>query len=265
MQTVSQFVGEDGADFLRGHSVDQIVVQYDGLQLAEAGEISIELRGAARGIHHLNGFHLIAVLVEQCHEIILQLTVFQRDEFIANPAENGIQERNCQRKDKYRGGEQRDHPVPQRSVQAGQQPCQQQAQDQIQQQIPDLIRHKGLEGGAVEAVLFFNHHGTVILNTDAHDKIHRCFQNHHSQKLQENTAAKQSGKGGISIDEEQSQGCEIRKNCRNQMYTAVFRTVPPPSGIGFGIVNVRYILRNGIAGRFIPHNIQYQTISSTQC
>ena len=87
---MSQLMGKHSADLIGGHGIDKVIIQHNGLQLAEARKVSIQLGCAAGSVHDLNGFHLVAMLGQQTHQLFLQFALFQGNELIADAAENRI-------------------------------------------------------------------------------------------------------------------------------------------------------------------------------
>ena len=69
---------------------------------------------------------------EKVHKVGTKLTVFKRGEFIADAAENGIQEGDQQCDAEHYTRKQQDHPISHGHMQGCQQPGQEQAQAQAQ-------------------------------------------------------------------------------------------------------------------------------------
>ena len=133
VESVSHLVREDGADLVLGHSVQQIIKKHDGLQLAKAGEIGVELGGAAGGVHDLDGLDLVAVLGEQGEELVLQFAVLKRREFVAKTAEYRVEEGN---EHSYRENDEREeeyYPISRKSVKKRHKAAERERQHELKQ------------------------------------------------------------------------------------------------------------------------------------
>ena len=90
VKTVTELVRENCTDLVGRHSVYKVIVKNDGLHLAKARKISVELCCAARCVHYLNSLDLVAVLGQKGFKAVSELALFERNEFVANAAENGV-------------------------------------------------------------------------------------------------------------------------------------------------------------------------------
>lgn len=259
MQSVSQLVCKNGANLVGLHGVDQVVVQHDGLHFAKAGKVGVELGGAARGVHDLDCLYLVAVLGQKLHESVLELTVLQGREFVADAAEDGVHERDKQRKEQHADREDQNHPVAKEAA-APQKACQQQRENQLQDQVADAIHDKGFDGRAVKAVFLLDDHVGDIAAHNAQHRAHSHLQQNHRQKLHEHTGREQRGKCRVSTRRQKRQRDSSRYAGEHNTQHASFAAVSLPFLIGLGIKYVRDVCRGGVACRAHLYNAQHQVV-----
>ena len=123
------------------------------------------------------------MLGQKLHESVLELTVLQRGELVADAAEEGVHERNEQREEEHSSGKGYDHPVAKPEVNAEQQHGKSQGEEQLQRTRADLVKDEGLDGGTVKAVFLLNDHVEQIAAYDAGDQIDQQVQKNDRKQL----------------------------------------------------------------------------------
>ncbi len=158
VKTVTELVRENCTDLVGRHSVYEVIVKDDGLHFAKSREISVELCCAAGSVHYLNSLDLVAMLGQKGFKAVSELAFFERNEFVADAAENGVKEGNDEREAEHCARKDRDHPDADEAVEAVNGVTNKDREKKIEQEGADPVGNEGLARRFVEAVFLLDHH-----------------------------------------------------------------------------------------------------------
>ncbi len=249
VESVTEFVRKYGADLVGRHRIHQIVVENDGLQLSKTCEISVELCGTARCVHNLDSLYAVAVLDQKVHKTVAQFTLFKRRKFVADTAEDRVEEGNNEAEDEHCAREDRDHPYAYERIEAPDCICEKEGEDEAEQKRADSVADKGFDACSVEAVFLFDDHVRYIAFNDSAEGTEYGFKQNDREDLHERCIGKERGECRIGIGEEKREYDDSGDDRGNDAQTRMFRAVLLPFGIGLGIIDVGEVFGSRIACR----------------
>ena len=261
MEAVAHLVGEDGQYLLGGHGGHEGIVEDDGLHLPEAREVGVGLGGTAAGVHDLDGPDLIAVLLQQLCDALLQLPVGEGRELVEDAAEEGVEEGEEQDEQGQDHGEGQDEPVAHGPVGPGDEAADAAHEAEADQERLELVPPEGLLARAVEAVLLLDVHGVMPGEGDE-QKVRQGGKDHDRDPLGIGVFGEEArgGEGGVSVEQDEREIDDEGGRLGEDAPADLLPVIGLPFQVRFRIVHVGHVLGDRVAGGAIANDVQKQLV-----
>ena len=178
-----EFVSEYCRDLVGGICVNEVVVQGDGLTIADTRAECVGGRCSPACVFDDNFSHGDAVLGAQREKLVLELPFFERLELIEDPHERDHDEHNNDHDGKHNKRAENDGHVPEPAEQHHDNNDKSVGQNDLDDKPFRRIKREGLLRGFVKAVFLFDNERIVVSERKADDKIEQREGRDHDQVL----------------------------------------------------------------------------------